>query len=668
MSSVGEIVYGLENPYPFRPCQNYFRLEGWALIRGGEAPTHTRIRVGEKRFKPEGESPRSDVAARYPDDPYAECTGFTFVCFLPFGNHEGQLEASNDDGTTWHIVKSFVIPVSSHPLMGGFEPAGTAGRLTDTTRLAGWCWHPEFVIDQVVVLFGNTEVPVDFGLSRPDVLARFPDQPQSEFSGFMTRENLPRGKGTLRLQVTTTCGRIYFLDPDLQADLPAGAYAPPREDRDMWGLDVTSHLRTEREALSVSVHPEQPAIGPTNILFVLYGDFTSNSAHHVAAFANELIGRGFDCIVAVPDHMETIGAQPQARFLGIEYADLAELPTYYRDGRAPAVVHAWTTRESVRQFCTAVVLKFSSQVVIHLEDNEREILSRHLHCEWPQLVAKPTAELDALVPPTLSHPVHAETFLNAAQGVTVIVDQLAEFVPKSVPHATLWPAASAAFSARPPHPDLRRRLGIPLEDIVLFYHGNVHQANADEVGELYRAVAQLNAEGHPTWLVRTGRDSPAFTASLDASTRARVIEIGFVKRAKDLPEFMRLADFFVQPGEAGDFNDYRFPSKLPEFLALGRPVILPRSNLGHLVIHGQDAYVLDRADASSIAQAVMTLRNDPVLTAKLAAGALEFSKANFSWARSTDRLLEFYYRVTHLGRPNPTDLSAAQTVSRAFAD
>jgi glycosyltransferase involved in cell wall biosynthesis len=403
-------------------------------------------------------------------------------------------------------------------------------------------------------------------------------------------------------------------------------------------------------------------------LFVLYGDFTSNSANHVAAFADELIGRGFDCIVAVPSHMETIGSQPQARFLGIEYADLDQLPSYFRDNRAPAVVHAWTTRESVREFCNEVVSRFGSEVVIHLEDNEREILARHLKCKWDQLVEKSSVELAEIVPRSLSHPIHAEEFLRSAQGVTVIVDPLAQFVPSEVPHATIWPAASAAFSARPPHPQLRTRLGITLNDIVLFYHGNVHQANADEVSELYRAVVQLNAQGHPTWLVRTGRDSPEFTQNLDAKTRKHIIEIGFVKRPQDLPEFMRLADFFVQPGEAGSFNDYRFPSKLPEFFALGRPVILPRTNVGLTLTHLQSACVLDKADASSIAAAVIMLRNDPDLTKKLSAGALQFSADRFSWPQSTDRLIAFYHQVTKLGHPNQTDVDAAHALSRAFSD
>ena len=105
---------------------------------------------------------------------------------------------------------------------------------------------------------------------------------------------------------------------------------------------------------------------------------------------------------------------------------------------------------------------------------------------------------------------------------------------------------------------------------------------------------------------------------------------------------MALADIFVQPGEPDAFNDYRFPSKLPEFFALGRPVILPRTNLGTLVRHGTDAYVLDRADAAGIAAAVRELRANPALAEKLGRGATAFAAQHFSWRRSAEALANFY--------------------------
>jgi glycosyltransferase involved in cell wall biosynthesis len=71
-------------------------------------------------------------------------------------------------------------------------------------------------------------------------------------------------------------------------------------------------------------------------------------------------------------------------------------------------------------------------------------------------------------------------------------------------------------------------------------------------------------------------------------------------------------------------------------------VVLPRTNLGLLVRHGIDAYVLQRADAAGIAAAVIELRRSPTLARQLAAGAIAFGQEHFSWSRSAAKLEEFY--------------------------
>jgi glycosyltransferase involved in cell wall biosynthesis len=167
----------------------------------------------------------------------------------------------------------------------------------------------------------------------------------------------------------------------------------------------------------------------------------------------------------------------------------------------------------------------------------------------------------------------------------------------------------------------------------------------------YEAVALLNRRGRTTQLIRTGRDFPGFLTESDAWIRPHLISLGHVGRAKHLPALMAVADYFVQPGLPGAFNDYRFPSKLPEFFSLGRPVILPRTNLGSLVRHGEDAWVLPQADAATIADAIEQLHGNPALVDKLSRGAAAFAATHFSWSRSARQLLEFYCSLTPLARP-----------------
>jgi glycosyltransferase involved in cell wall biosynthesis len=214
---------------------------------------------------------------------------------------------------------------------------------------------------------------------------------------------------------------------------------------------------------------------------------------------------------------------------------------------------------------------------------------------------------------------------------------------------TIWPAADARYFYPRPHPaGFCRLLDVRPDTIVLFYPGNVHASNAAEVRQLYAAVVQLNREGVPVMLVRTGLDRIDFLGELAPEVGRHVISLGQIPHQHHLPPLMALADIFVQPGEPDAFNDYRFPSKLPEFFALGRPVVLPRTNLGALVRHGVDAYVLDRADAAGIAAAIQELRRDHALYERLSRGAVAFAAANFSWRRSAEALAAFY---RELGAP-----------------
>jgi glycosyltransferase involved in cell wall biosynthesis len=62
-----------------------------------------------------------------------------------------------------------------------------------------------------------------------------------------------------------------------------------------------------------------------------------------------------------------------------------------------------------------------------------------------------------------------------------------------------------------------------------------------------------------------------------------------------------------------------------------------------ITLHGLDAYVLERADAAvDRRRRSRALRRDPELSARLAAGAADFARQQFSWARSAESLATLY--------------------------
>jgi glycosyltransferase involved in cell wall biosynthesis len=91
------------------------------------------------------------------------------------------------------------------------------------------------------------------------------------------------------------------------------------------------------------------------------------------------------------------------------------------------------------------------------------------------------------------------------------------------------------------------------------------------------------------------------------------------------------ADVLVQPGAPGVFNDYRFPSKLPEFLVSGRPVIMAATNLGLVLKDGEQALIAGMGSVEEIATAVERLLLDKHLAQRVGSGGQQFARQYLRW-------------------------------------
>lgn len=388
-----------------------------------------------------------------------------------------------------------------------------------------------------------------------------------------------------------------------------------------------------------------------NLLFVNYGDFTTNSVNHLAGFTAALRASGHDCLVAVPGNLDSLSVVPNPQFRAATYEQLLAEPAAFADGRPADVVHAWTPREGVRRFLIAYRRLAPSRVIIHLEDNEEHLLESYMGRDLALLREESQLDYPKPLPELLSHPVRHRNLLRVADGVTVIVDTLRDFVPPGIPVLTLPPGVDLTqYHPQASHTGLREQLMIRPEEKVIVYTGSNTFANEAEIRELFLAVQRLNAAGQPTRLVRTGFSSPDFVASLPADWATWTIDLGFIEKSR-LPGLLAMADVLVQPGAPGAFNDYRLPSKLPEFLASGRPVVTVASNLGLVLEDGVNALVLPVADAPAIAAACQRVFSDPALARRLGEGAAAFARKHFDLAAISRRLAGFYDET--LARPAP---------------
>jgi FkbM family methyltransferase len=392
---------------------------------------------------------------------------------------------------------------------------------------------------------------------------------------------------------------------------------------------------------------------PSNVIFVSHCDFHGNSGIHLFSIANVLTDLGHSCAVCVPGQPETVFDQGQPRFQALSYDEAVMHGVSFLNGRAPDLVHAWTPREPVRKTAMSLVRRYNVPYFVHLEDNEMVILLNELP-GWSRedLERLPVPALDAMIP-CRTNPRRLPGLLAGATGITALIDRLLELKPEHVPGMVFFPGSDADFAKiKGRDAQMRGKLGIMPDELLVVYTGSVHNSNFEEVHSLLDAIGLVNRRGFRVKMVKAGREAYALPELSDPKIARHVIDLGFVPH-REVPRLLAAADVLIEPGRSNEFNDYRFPSKLPEYFASGKPVVLPRSNIGLLVKNGEEAMVLEDGDSADIADALQRLAADAELRGRIGQSGRAFALRNLDWTKNIAALPGFYERCLAEARRTP---------------
>jgi glycosyltransferase involved in cell wall biosynthesis len=383
------------------------------------------------------------------------------------------------------------------------------------------------------------------------------------------------------------------------------------------------------------------------ILVLSNSHLNCNSGWHIMSLASSLSDIGATCVICVPSVEDTSPPDARACLRIVEADRVLEAIA----SEVPDLIYVWTPREGNRKTLTRILEKHTIPYVVHFEDNEFHLtkvafkMSDHDFAEWTARAAPSIS-----VPNQLTDPSAIRGFIKKAAGITALVDELLSLVQRPVTSLVFWPGYDEALSwGIPPDMEYKRSLGIAEEEFVVAYTGNLHPANAAEIRSLYLAVALLNRRGVRVRLVRTGQDYAPLTDHGESLLRGFSIELGFVQRA-DLPRLLSISSVLVQPGRADDFNVYRFPSKIPEFLASGKPVVLPGCNIGCYLENEREAIVLPRCGALEIARTLEGLLPDIQRRQAIGEAGAAFASQNLRWCIAAERLFPFFEQLMNDSR------------------
>ena len=269
-----------------------------------------------------------------------------------------------------------------------------------------------------------------------------------------------------------------------------------------------------------------------------------------------------------------------------------------------------------------------AKLVVHYEDNEERLT-------------------DAFASHIIAHQSNfaffdrerGSRFVEVCDGFTFVVPTLDEIVPVSGRPVQLVtaPYDDGMFQPRPRNDEWRASKGIPSNHLVLVYPGNVHSLNRQDVEMLYEAAALLS-QVRPLTLVRTGGGLP-----LDGASEL-VLDLGTVSR-HEMPDILAAADIFVQPGRPGPFDRYRFPSKIPEMAATGRPIVAANIPCLSGFLDREEVFKCEMETPDAICDAVKEVVSDPELITRFSAGASRAALRECHPNRGGKALIDLYARL-----------------------
>lgn len=203
--------------------------------------------------------------------------------------------------------------------------------------------------------------------------------------------------------------------------------------------------------------------------------------------------------------------------------------------------------------------------------------------------------------------------------------------------------------------DARKRLGqqtgLSREDYVLGYVGVMRSTTAELLFASLPIIKRL--AGRPVKVVCAGNHKlKDFRSYVPADCQDDVIETGWVDY-EELNLYLSSSDVMVLPFQRMIATDSIWPSKLNDYLAVGRPTVATNMRILRPIYQRYDIGVLAEDNPQAFAEAVVGLLHDPARRAGMMTAARALAEGDLSWESLVDRLEEFYIKLAKEHRKQP---------------
>lgn len=333
---------------------------------------------------------------------------------------------------------------------------------------------------------------------------------------------------------------------------------------------------------------------------------------------------------------------------GVRFLEMADLlPGQLRSGWDPVsilrrnrrmagedydLLHCFETRPATIHPALAYVRRHGVPLVIDWNDWwGRGGLIRELRPRWYQLLFEGFETY------------YEEHYRNRAQVTTVISHALGRRAQAlGVPAESIhWiPGAADLDQFRPlDAAAARQQAGLPAEAFLMGYSAMDVVQDAPLV---FAAAARVVRACPEARLVMTGRPLPALhEMAAQAGLADHYLHLGLLPY-EQLPRMLAAMDVLLLPFTTRVSNLGRWPNKVGDYLASGRPVVTNPVGEMKDLFRTQAGGVLAEETPEAFAQAILGLARDPARRAALGEQARQLAEQELTFARMAQRLLAAY--------------------------
>ena len=182
--------------------------------------------------------------------------------------------------------------------------------------------------------------------------------------------------------------------------------------------------------------------------------------------------------------------------------------------------------------------------------------------------------------------------------------------------------------------------GRPSRKFVIMYHGSLVERNGLDLA--VAALAKLGDAVSQLELRVYGRETPYLNqvlAQAHALGIADAVSYRGQRRVDDLPAEIRECDLGIIPNQRNAFTDIKTPTRIFEYLAMGKPVIAP-STMGITDYFDRDSLIFfESGNAADFADQLKAVMQNPQRASEIAERGQRIF-ASHTWSQERQRLLD----------------------------